>query len=74
MTTFEKGLSRMNEWWHRKKRKTRKSKKSNGDYTFLDFIFDVLFWIPELIFLPFRLIFWLLRGIGRLIGDVFDFV
>nr|WP_108671786.1 hypothetical protein [Peribacillus acanthi] len=64
----------MNKWWNRKKSKTRKNKKSNDDYTFLDFIFDVLFWIPELIFLPFRLIFWLLRGIGRFFRDGFDFL
>jgi hypothetical protein len=64
----------MKKWWNRKKKKMRKSKKNNGNYTFLDFIFDVLFWIPELIFLPFRLIFWLLRGIGKFIGGIFDFV
>jgi hypothetical protein len=64
----------MKEWWQGKKKRSRKSKKSNGDYTFFDFIFDVLFWIPELIFLPFRLIFWLFRGVGRFIGDVFDFI
>ena len=67
-------MSQMKEWWQRKKNKSRKAKKSNGDYTLFDFIFDVLFWIPELIFLPFRLIFWLLRGIGRFIWDIFDVV
>lgn len=64
----------MKKWWQRKKNKTRKSKKSDKNYTFLDFILDVLSCIPELIFLPFRLIFLLLRGIGRFIGGVFDFV
>ncbi|HBT73311.1 MAG TPA: hypothetical protein DEB37_13985 [Lysinibacillus sp.] len=59
----------MKDWWQR-----RKGKKYHSGYTFLDFIFDVLVWIPELILLPFRVLFWLLRGIGRLIGDVFDFV
>ncbi len=62
----------MKKWWNR--RKSRRNKKNHADYTFLDFVFDVLFWIPELIFLPFRVIFWLLRGIGRFIGDVFDVV
>ncbi|WP_155593548.1 hypothetical protein [Lysinibacillus cavernae] len=59
----------MKEWWQR-----RKNKKNDNGYTFLDFIFDVLFWIPELILLPFRVLFWLLRGIGRLIGGIVDFV
>ncbi|MDY0407461.1 hypothetical protein [Paracerasibacillus soli] len=57
-----------------KKEKTRKSKKRDDSYTFWDFILDVLFWIPELILFPFRLIFWSLRGIGRLVSDLFDIV
>ena len=64
----------MNEWWERKKKKTRKNRKNNGDYTFWDLIVDGFFWVPELILLPFRIIFWLLRGIGRLIGNLFDII
>ncbi|HHY73389.1 MAG TPA: hypothetical protein GX497_09200 [Bacillus bacterium] len=62
----------MKEWWNKKKEKMRKSKKKKGQYTFIDFILDVLFWIPEVLLLPFRMIFWLIRGIGRLIGNIFD--
>ena len=62
----------MREWWNRKKAKMRKSRKRNGVYTFWDFVLDVLLWIPELILLPFRFVFWFLRGIGRLIGHIFD--
>lgn len=62
----------MKEWWNRKKRKMRRSRKNNDNYTFVDFIIDVLSWIPELIMFPFRLIFWLIRGAGRLIWNVFD--
>ncbi|MGG3805455.1 hypothetical protein [Metabacillus fastidiosus] len=61
----------MKEWWNKKKDKMRKSRKDNGHYTFVDFILDVLFWIPELIILPFRLVFWLIRGVGRFIFDIF---
>lgn len=64
----------MKKWWFIRKNRTRKGKKRNSDYTFLDFVFDVLFMIPELVFLPFRLIFWLLRGIGRLFSNLFDFI
>lgn len=63
----------MREWWNRKKQRTRKSRKSNEDYRSIDYIFDLLFWIPEFALLPFRLIYWLLIGIGRLIGNISDF-
>ncbi|MED4399974.1 hypothetical protein ABET41_10410 [Metabacillus fastidiosus] len=61
----------MKKWWNKKKDKMRKSRKDNDNYTFVDFILDVLFWIPELIILPFRLVFWLIRGVGRFIFDIF---
>ncbi|AJK86913.1 hypothetical protein D0439_06325 [Lysinibacillus fusiformis] len=59
----------MNEWWQSKKRKPRKSKKHNK-YSLFELFQDVLCWLPELILLPFRLIFWLFRGVGRLIADL----
>jgi hypothetical protein len=62
----------LKEWWNRKKDNTKKSKESSDNYTFIDFIFDVLFWLPELVLLPFRIIFWLLRGTGRLVWSLFD--
>nr|WP_240338455.1 hypothetical protein [Peribacillus alkalitolerans] len=62
----------MREWWTKKKQKMRKYKKDSDHYTFFDLIFDVLFWIPELLLLPFRIIFWLLRGVGRLVENIFD--
>lgn len=52
----------------------RKNKKHNDHYSFGDFLIDVLIWIPELFLLPFRIIFWLLRGLGRLIVSLFDIV
>ncbi|MED4452157.1 hypothetical protein [Metabacillus fastidiosus] len=61
----------MKKWWNKEKDKMRKSRKDNDNYTFVDFILDVLFWIPELIILPFRLVFWLIRGVGRFIFDIF---
>ncbi|MET3698280.1 hypothetical protein [Bacillus oleivorans] len=52
-------------------RKTRKEirKKQGKNYTIWDLIVDVLFWIPELIIWPFRLLFYLVRGLLRVIGD-----
>ncbi|SHG82537.1 hypothetical protein [Ornithinibacillus halophilus] len=64
----------MKEWWERKKRNSRKRKKESGSYTFWDFLVDALFWVPELLFLPLRIIFWLVRGFGRMIGELFDIV
>lgn len=62
----------MREWWNQKVAKTRKRKNSNGQYTFSDIVFDVLFWLPELILFPLRMIYWSLRMIGRLIGHILD--
>lgn len=62
----------MKEWWQSKKRKTTK-RKVNNNYTLFELLLDVLFWLPELFLVPFRLVFWLLRGIGRLIADVFEY-
>lgn len=59
----------MNEWWKSKKEKLKKRRKK--DHDFIDFILDVLFAIPELIILPFRVVFWLIRGMGRWIADIF---
>ncbi|XKO54278.1 hypothetical protein ACI2WT_15975 [Lysinibacillus fusiformis] len=62
----------MKEWWQSKKRKTTK-RKINNNYSLFELLLDVLFWLPELFLVPFRLVFWLLRGIGRLIADVFEY-
>ncbi|MBG9694076.1 hypothetical protein ABD91_25480 [Lysinibacillus sphaericus] len=62
----------MKEWWQSKKRKTIK-RKVNNNYSLFELLLDVLFWLPELFLVPFRLVFWLLRGIGRLIADVFEY-
>lgn len=48
-----------------------KRKKQEGSYGFWDFVFDVLGYIPELIFLPFRLAFLLIRLLVRSIFDAF---
>ena len=62
----------MSERWEKKKDVRKERRKYNDHYTFGDFIFDVFFWIPELLFLPFRMIFWLVRGLGRVIGNLLD--
>ncbi len=54
----------MKEWWNRKKEQKKKRRRNKEGYSLIDFI-------PELIILPFRLIFWLIRGLGRLITDGF---
>lgn len=62
----------MSERWEMKKEIRRNRRKYSDRYTFGDFIFEVFFWIPELLFLPFRIVFWLVRGVGRVIGSLFD--
>ncbi|WP_042145900.1 hypothetical protein [Paucisalibacillus sp. EB02] len=55
----------MEDWWKRKKEKTRKHRKLDDRYTFGDFLMGVLFWVPEIILIPFRTLFWALRGVWR---------
>jgi hypothetical protein len=54
-----------------KRAEKRRKKKQEDRYGFWDFVGDVLFWIPELIILPFRLLFLLVRLIVRAIIDAF---
>lgn len=62
----------MREWWNQKIARTRKRTKRNGEYTFSDFMIDVLFWLPELILFPLRVIYWCIRMMGRLIAHLLD--
>ncbi|MBA2175214.1 hypothetical protein H0266_09940 [Halobacillus locisalis] len=50
-------------------KKRRREKKGSG---ISDGIFEVLFWVPELILLPLRAALWLLRGVGRVISHMWD--
>ncbi|GLO65427.1 MULTISPECIES: hypothetical protein [Oceanobacillus] len=60
----------MREWWKTKNAKTRKQRKNKEDYTKKDLVLDILFWIPEIIVLPIRLIIWLVRGIFKWIDVI----
>jgi hypothetical protein len=52
--------------------KDGKEKQGNhGErFTVLDFLLELLCWIPEVLIFPFRMVAWLLRGIGKLIGEM----
>lgn len=60
----------MKESWISKK-KASKKRRNTDHYSFWDFVFDALLWIPELVMLPFRITFWMLRGIGKLVSNIF---
>ncbi|MFG6116098.1 hypothetical protein ACGTN9_13035 [Halobacillus sp. MO56] len=64
----------MYERWEKKKQKTRKARKNEEAYTFWDGFLDLLFWVPELLIVPVRMIFFALRLIGRIFKDAFDFI
>jgi len=53
-------------------KKRKKKRKDESSYSMADFVGDVLFYLPEVILLPFRILFYLLRGIFRAIGSLFD--
>jgi hypothetical protein len=52
-----------------KRAEKRSKKKQDGSYNFWDSVFDVLFWIPELIIFPFRVLFMLFRFLVRSVFD-----
>jgi len=56
----------------RKRKERRRERKKAGVYNWVDMLFDMLFLLPELLFLPFRLFFYLIRGMGNFIGDIFN--
>ncbi|MBX8944400.1 MULTISPECIES: hypothetical protein [Lysinibacillus] len=62
----------MKKWLQERKNTRRREKRRNDQYSLIDLFLDVLGWIPELLFLPFRIIYWLLRGVGRFIGEGFN--
>ncbi|WP_246187570.1 hypothetical protein [Ornithinibacillus caprae] len=46
--------------------------KHKENYSILDLIADILIWIPEVLLFPIRLLFWGMRGLGRVIGNWLD--
>lgn len=64
----------MNSKWKKKRQEMKeKWKKKDKDDTFLDILFEILFYIPELFLLPFKLLIWFIRGCGKLLKNVLDF-
>lgn len=54
-----------------KRAEKRRKKKQENNYGLWDSVSDVLFWVPELIILPFRLLFLLFRFLVRSVFDSF---
>ncbi|KKI93536.1 hypothetical protein WQ54_02680 [Bacillus sp. SA1-12] len=48
-------------------KRKRKAKSNEGRYTFADLLFEVLFYIPELLLFPFRVLWYVIRFIFRAI-------
>ncbi len=44
----------MREW---RKRRMERKRRNGKDVTFRDMVLEVLFWIPEIIIFPFRIVF-----------------
>ncbi|WP_406944345.1 hypothetical protein ACJA3J_13535 [Halobacillus sp. SY10] len=60
--------------WLKSKREALKRRRQNADKSSIfDFLFELLLWLPELIIFPIRMVVWLLKGLGRLIGLISDF-
>jgi hypothetical protein len=72
-TQNKEGVLAMKRWRRRMKEK-RTKKRDNGErFSFFDFLLELLFWIPEVLIFPFRLVYWLVRGIGKIIGELWSF-
>ncbi|KGX87616.1 hypothetical protein [Pontibacillus marinus] len=56
----------------RKRKERRRERKKLGVYNWVDMLFDILFLLPELLFLPIRLVFYLIRGMGKFMMDMFN--
>ena len=50
----------------------KEQKKKNTNKS--DFVEVILFWIPEMLLFPFRILIMAVRGVGKLIRGYFDFV
>ncbi|MCP3033084.1 hypothetical protein LF817_17300 [Halobacillus sp. A1] len=64
----------MSEWWKSKKEVLRRKKRDDGRFYIVDFMIELLIYIPELLFLPIRLIILLGRAIPKVIIHIFDLV
>ncbi|MEL3970808.1 hypothetical protein AAEO50_00810 [Rossellomorea oryzaecorticis] len=66
---IDKGVDVMNKW--RKKMREKRKKRNYGErFTVLDFLLELLCWIPEVLIFPFRMVYWLFRGIVKLFGEM----
>jgi hypothetical protein len=64
----------MKKWRKRMKEKRQRKRERGEHYSAVDVFLELLFWIPEVLFFPFRVVFWLFRGMGKMIGDVWNFI
>jgi hypothetical protein len=70
----DEGMEDMKKWRKRMKEKRQRKRDCGEHYSAVDVLLELLFWIPEVLFFPFRVVFWLFRGMGKMIGDVWDFI
>jgi hypothetical protein len=59
--------------WRKKLRDKRKKRDHTERYSVWDVFLELLCWIPEVLIFPFRLVYWLVRGIGKIIGELWSF-
>lgn len=56
----------------RQRRKEKKKKQKKKDDTFWDVLVDTLLWVPDLLLLPFRLLYYIIRGFGKLFKSLIE--
>ncbi|SDJ11567.1 hypothetical protein SAMN04490247_0801 [Salimicrobium halophilum] len=58
------------ESWEKRKERSRRRQKREEAYTWADILFDIVLWVPEVLALPFRLLYYF----GRLIFKIFGYI
>ncbi|MYL72318.1 hypothetical protein GLW00_15845 [Halobacillus litoralis] len=59
--------------WLKSKQEVLKQRRQNTERSSVfDVLFELVLWLPELIIFPIRMVIWLIKGIGRLIGLISD--
>jgi hypothetical protein len=68
----EEGVDNMKKW--RQKLREKRKRRAHGErFSVWDFLLELLCWVPEVFIFPFRIVYWLLRGIGKFIGELWSF-
>ncbi|MEC3885324.1 hypothetical protein VKA52_16430 [Halobacillus sp. HZG1] len=62
----------MRQWLKSKQEVLKRRRQNTERSSVFDVLFELVLWLPELIIFPIRMVIWLIKGIGRMIGLISD--